>query len=157
MSVRKRVRGRRADPRGLPSCRLVAAVEIRDLCKRFGKVTAVDGLSFDVEAGRVTGFLGPNGAGKSTTLRALLGLVRPTAGTATFGGRRYERLDRPSAQVGAVLEEASFHPGRTGRNHLRVLAAAGEHPVERVDEVLDLVGLAEVADRRAKGYSMGMR
>jgi ABC-2 type transport system ATP-binding protein len=135
----------------------VAAVEIRDLCKRFGKVTAVDGLSFDVEAGRVTGFLGPNGAGKSTTLRALLGLVRPTAGTATFAGHRYEGLDRPSAQVGAVLEEAAFHPGRTGRNHLRVLAAAGEHPAERVDDVLDLVGLADVADRRAKGYSMGMR
>jgi len=135
----------------------MATVEIRDLHKRFGSVEAVKGLSFDVEAGRVTGFLGPNGAGKSTTLRALLGLVRPTAGTATFGGRRYEELERPSGQVGAVLEDASFHPGRSARNHLRVLAAAGEHPAGRVDEVLAGVGLADAADRRVKGYSMGMR
>jgi len=132
-------------------------VEIRDLHKRFGKVEAVKGLSFEIEAGRVTGFLGPNGAGKSTTLRALLGLVRPTAGTATFGGRLYHQLDRPSAQVGAVLEDAAFHPGRTGRNHLRVLAAAGEHPEARVDEVLSTVGLSDAANRRVKGYSMGMR
>jgi ABC-2 type transport system ATP-binding protein len=132
-------------------------VEIRDLHKRFGSVGAVNGLSFDVEAGRVTGFLGPNGAGKSTTLRALLGLVRPTAGTATFGGRRYEELDRPSTRVGAVLEDASFHPGRTARNHLRVLAVAGEHPLERVEEVLAVVDLSDDADRRVKGYSMGMR
>jgi ABC-2 type transport system ATP-binding protein len=135
----------------------MAKVEIRDLYKRFGSVHAVKGLSFDVEAGRVTGFLGPNGAGKSTTLRALLGLVRPTGGTATFGGHRYEELDRPSAQVGAVLEDAAFHPGRTGRNHLRVLAVAGEHPASRVDQVLSDVGLSETADRRVKGYSMGMR
>jgi ABC-2 type transport system ATP-binding protein len=135
----------------------MAAVEIRDLYKRFGSVQAVNGLSFDVERGRVTGFLGPNGAGKSTTLRALLGLVHPTGGTATFGGRRYEELERPSADVGAVLEETSFHPGRTGRNHLRVLATAGEHPLERVDRVLPLVGLHDAADRRVKGYSMGMR
>ena len=132
-------------------------VEIRDLHKRFGNVEAVKGLSFEIEAGRVTGFLGPNGAGKSTTLRALLGLVRPTAGTATFGGRLYHQLDRPSAQVGAVLEDAAFHPGRTGRNHLRVLAAAGEHPEARVDEVLSTVGLSDAANRRVKGYSMGMR
>jgi len=135
----------------------VAAVEIRDLGKRFGSVEAVKSLSFDVEAGRVTGFLGPNGAGKSTTLRALLGLVRPTAGTATFGGRSYEDLDRPSSRVGAVLEDTAFHPGRTARNHLRVLATTGEHPPGRVDEVLDAVGLTEAADRRVKGYSMGMR
>jgi ABC-2 type transport system ATP-binding protein len=135
----------------------MAAVEIRDLHKRFGQVEAVKGLSFDVEPGRVTGFLGPNGAGKSTTLRALLGLVWPTAGSATFGGRRYEELERPSAHVGAVLEDPAFHPGRTGRNHLRVLAAAGEHPVERVDEVLAAVGLDGAANRRVKGYSMGMR
>ena len=135
----------------------MAKVEIRDLYKRFGSVHAVNGLSFDVEAGRVTGFLGPNGAGKSTTLRALLGLVRPTGGTATFGGHRYEELDRPSAQVGAVLEDAAFHPGRTGRNHLRVLAVAGEHPASRVDQVLSDVGLSDAADRRVKGYSMGMR
>jgi ABC-2 type transport system ATP-binding protein len=135
----------------------MAAVEIRDLHKRFGSVNAVNGLSFDVAPGRVTGFLGPNGAGKSTTLRALLGLIRPTDGTATFGGRRYEDLDRPSTQVGAVLEDASFHPGRTARNHLRVLAVTGEHPLDRVDEVLAAVGWSEAADRRVKGYSMGMR
>jgi ABC-2 type transport system ATP-binding protein len=135
----------------------MAAVEIRDLHKRFGEVKAVEGLSFDVEAGRVTGFLGPNGAGKSTTLRALLGLVLPTSGTATFSGSRYEELDRPSTQVGAVLEDAAFHPGRTARNHLRVLAVAGEHPPARVDEVLAAVGLTEAANRRVKGFSMGMR
>jgi ABC-2 type transport system ATP-binding protein len=120
-------------------------------------VQAVSDLSFDVEPGRVTGFLGPNGAGKSTTLRALLGLIHPTTGQATFGGRRYAELDRPSATVGAVLEEASFHPGRSGRNHLRVLAAAGGHPESRVAEVLEGVGLTGAADRRVKGYSMGMR
>ena len=105
----------------------------------------------------MTGFLGPNGAGKSTTLRMLLGLSTRTPGTASFGGRRYEELEHPSAQVGAVLEEASFHPGRSGRNHLRVLAAAGGHPEARVDEVLEQVGLTGAADRRVKGYSMGMR
>ena len=132
-------------------------VEVRDLSKRFGKVDAVKDLSFDVHAGRVTGFLGPNGAGKSTTLRALLGLIHPTAGTATFDGRRYEQLEHPSAAVGAVLEDASFHPGRSARNHLRVLAATGRHPRERVEEVLRAVGLDDAADRRVKGYSMGMR
>jgi ABC-2 type transport system ATP-binding protein len=120
-------------------------------------VQAVRDLSFAVDSGRVTGFLGPNGAGKSTTLRILLGLVHPNAGTAAFGGRRYEELPHPSAEVGAVLEDASFHPGRTGRNHLRVLAAAGAHPPSRVNEVLDQVDLAGAADRRVKGYSMGMR
>jgi ABC-2 type transport system ATP-binding protein len=135
----------------------MAPVEIRGLSKRFRNVLAVDDLSFDIEAGRVTGFLGPNGAGKSTTLRALLGLVRPSGGTATFGGRRYEELERPSTKVGAVLEDASFHPGRTGRNHLRVLAVTGRHPHERVDDVLATVGLTDAADRPVKGYSMGMR
>ena len=135
----------------------MAAIEIRDLVKRFGEVEAVRGLTFSVEPGRVTGFLGPNGAGKSTTLKALLGLVRPSAGSATFDGRRYDELDRPSATVGAVLEDASFHPGRSGRNHLRVLAAAGGHPQGRVDEVLTFVGLADAANRRVDGYSMGMR
>ncbi|HUR84469.1 MAG TPA: ATP-binding cassette domain-containing protein [Solirubrobacteraceae bacterium] len=135
----------------------MAPVEIRDLTKRFGRFEAVKNLSFDVEPGRVTGFLGPNGAGKSTTLRALLGLVRPSAGTATFDGRRYEELERPSTRVGAVLEDAAFHPGRTGRNHLRVMAVTGEHPAERVDAVLADVGLTEAADRPVKGYSMGMR
>jgi ABC-2 type transport system ATP-binding protein len=135
----------------------VAAIEFDGLVKRFGGVEAVRGLSFTVEPGRVTGFLGPNGAGKSTTLKALLGLLRPTAGTATFDGQPYHRLERPSATVGAVLEEASFHPGRSGRNHLRVLAAAGGHPPGRVDEVLEMVGLTDAGGRRVKGYSMGMR
>jgi ABC-2 type transport system ATP-binding protein len=133
------------------------AIEIKGLSKSFGKVRAVEDLSFSVEAGRVTGFLGPNGAGKSTTLRALLGLVHADDGTALFAGRRYEDLEHPSAAVGAVLEDASFHPGRTGRNHLRILAAAGSHPPERVAEVLAQVELAHAADRRVGGYSMGMR
>jgi len=135
----------------------MAPVEIRALTKRFGTVEAVTDLSFEIEAGRVTGFLGPNGAGKSTTLRALLGLVHPTAGTATFDGRHYEQLERPSTRVGAVLEDAAFHPGRSGRNHLRVLAVTGGHPQGRVEEVLGIVGLTSAADRPAKGYSMGMR
>ena len=135
----------------------MATVEVRDLSKNFGKVQAVKHLSFDVEAGRVTGFLGPNGAGKSTTLRALLGLIHPTAGTATFDGKRYDELEHPSASVGAVLEDASFHPGRSARNHLRVLATTGQHPHTRVEEVLHDVGLTQAADRRVKGYSMGMK
>ena len=136
---------------------MAAAIEIEGLSKRFGRVRAVSDLSFTVSPGRVTGFLGPNGAGKSTTLRMLLGLVRPDAGSATFAGCRYDRLARPSAQVGAVLEHAGFHPGRSARNHLRVLAAAGGHPASRVDDVLAQVGLEESADRRVKGYSLGMR
>jgi ABC-2 type transport system ATP-binding protein len=135
----------------------MAPVEIRDLSKHFGGVAAVNHLSFDIEAGRVTGFLGPNGAGKSTTLRALLGLVQPSSGAATFGGQRYDALDEPSAYVGAVLEDASFHPGRSARNHLRILAVTGGHPAGRVDEVLSAVGLTDAADRLVKGYSMGMR
>jgi ABC-2 type transport system ATP-binding protein len=133
------------------------AIEIDGVCKRFGSVRAVTDLGFTVHAGRVTGFLGPNGAGKSTTLRMLLGLIHADRGSATFGGRRYAQLARPSAHVGAVLEHASFHPGRTGRNHLRVLAAAGAHPPGRADDVLEEVGLTSAADRRVKGYSMGMR
>jgi ABC-2 type transport system ATP-binding protein len=136
---------------------MAPVVEVRDLSKRFGGVAAVNNLSFDIEAGRVTGFLGPNGAGKSTTLRALLGLVRPSSGSATFGGLRYDELDQPSTRVGAVLEDASFHPGRSGRNHLRILAITGRHPAGRVDEVLAAVGLTDAADRPVKGYSMGMR
>jgi len=135
----------------------VAPVEVRDLSKRFGHFAAVEELSFDIEAGRVTGFLGPNGAGKSTTLRALLGLVRPSSGSATFDGQRYDELERPAARVGAVLEDASFHPGRSARNHLRILAATGGHAADRVDEALSTVGLEDAADRRVKGYSMGMR
>ena len=136
---------------------MTTAIEIHGVSKRFGKVQAVDDLSFEVGAGRVTGFLGPNGAGKSTTLRMLLGLVRPDAGGGSFEGKRYEELPHPSAHVGAVLEDASFHPGRSGRNHLRVLAALGRHPAGRVDEVLAEVGLTDAAGRRVKGYSMGMR
>src|SRR3954468_22273917 len=105
----------------------MAPVEIRGLSKRFGHFAAVEELSFDIGAGRVTGFLGPNGAGKSTTLRALLGLVRPSSGSATFDGQRYDELERPAVCVGAVLEDTSFHPGRSARNHLRVLAATGGH------------------------------
>jgi ABC-2 type transport system ATP-binding protein len=134
-----------------------AAIEIDGLSKRFGKVQAVSDMSFGVDASRVTGFLGPNGAGKSTTLRMLLGLIHADRGSGTINGRRYQDLEHPSRQVGAVLENASFHPGRSGRNHLRVLAAAGEHPAERVTELLEQVGLTAAADRRVKGYSMGMR
>src|SRR5215207_4863050 len=135
----------------------MAPVEFRDLSKRFAGVAAVEDLSFDIEAGRVTGFLGPNGAGKSTTLRALLGLVRPSSGSATFNGQRYDELEQPAARVGAVLEDASFHPGRSARDHLRILAATGGHPAGRVDEVLAAVDLDHAADRRVKGFSMGMR
>jgi ABC-2 type transport system ATP-binding protein len=135
----------------------MAAIEVQGISKRFGSVEAVKDLSFTVESGRVTGFLGPNGAGKSTTLRILLGLVHADGGNAAFDGSHYEQLSHPSAHVGAVLEEASFHPGRTGRNHLRVLAQAGSHPPGRVDEVLERVGLDTAANRRVKGYSMGMR
>jgi ABC-2 type transport system ATP-binding protein len=133
------------------------AIEITNLSKRFGNIEAVRDLSFEVAFGRVTGFLGPNGAGKSTTLRTLLGLIHPTTGAATFGGRRYAELEHPSKHVGAVLEETSFHPGRSGRNHLRVLAVTGGHPFERVEEVLAEVELTAAADRRVNGYSMGMR
>jgi ABC-2 type transport system ATP-binding protein len=135
----------------------VAAIEISDLSKSFGPVKAVRDLSFSVEKGRVTGFLGPNGAGKSTTIRMLLGLIRIDSGTASFDGTRYGDLPAPSSQVGAVLEDASFHPGRTGRNHLRILAAAGGQPRHRVEEVLELTGIADAGNRRVKGYSMGMR
>jgi ABC-2 type transport system ATP-binding protein len=136
----------------------LSTIEIDHVSKSFGKLQAVRDLSFTVESGRVTGFLGPNGAGKSTTLRMLLGLIHSDGGSATFAGRRYEELEHPSRQVGAVLENASFHPGRNGRNHLRTLAAAGEHPESRVDEVLEQVELkGDAASRRVKGYSMGMR
>jgi ABC-type Na+ transport system ATPase subunit NatA len=135
----------------------VAAIEVVSLTKRFGTVTAVRDLTFTAREGRVTGFLGPNGAGKSTTLRALLGLIRPTEGSARFDGRAYAELEAPSRRVGAILEDTAFHPGRTGRGHLRVLAAAGAHPRRRVDEVLELVELTGAADRRIKGYSLGMR
>ena len=132
-------------------------IEVAGLTKRFGRTVAVDDLSFRCERGAVTGFLGPNGAGKTTTLRALLGLVRPDAGTATIDGEPYARLHDPVRRVGAVLETSAFHPGRSGRNHLRVLATAARLPPTRVDEVLALVELAGDARRRVKGYSLGMR
>jgi len=127
------------------------------LTKRYGDVTAVSGLSFELEAGSVTGFLGPNGAGKTTTLRMLLGLAEPTDGSALLFGRRFAELERPATRVGAVLDSADLHPGRTGRDHLRVLARVARVPRSRVDEMLALVDLAGAADRRVKGYSLGMR
>ncbi|SIS00803.1 ABC transporter ATP-binding protein [Microbacterium sp. RURRCA19A] len=132
-------------------------LEFSGLTKRFGAVSAVDGLTARVEPGLVTGFLGPNGAGKTTSLRMLLGLVRPTSGSATIGGRRYSDIDRPLQTVGAALEASSFHPGRSASNHLKAYARAARLPLSRVDEVLGLVGLADVAGRRVGGYSLGMR
>jgi ABC-2 type transport system ATP-binding protein len=125
--------------------------------KRYGPITAVDDLSFEIRPGAVTGFLGPNGAGKTTTLRMLLGLAEPTAGRATIFGRVYGELENPLATVGAVLETAGFHPWRSARHHLRMLTAAAGIPGERVDEVLRLVGLADAANRRVGGFSLGMR
>jgi ABC-2 type transport system ATP-binding protein len=127
------------------------------LTKRFGSVLAVDDLSFRLEAGTVTGFIGPNGAGKTTTLRMLLGLVRPDAGTTLVFGRPYRELEDPARRVGAVLEAADFHPGRSGREHLITLALAARLPVSRVDDVLEMVGLTHAARRRVKTYSLGMR
>jgi ABC-2 type transport system ATP-binding protein len=134
-----------------------AAIEVAGLTKQYGPVRAVDDLSFSVRAGAVTGFLGPNGAGKTTTLRMVLGLARPTAGHATVMGRRYADLDDPARTVGANLEIAGAHPGRSGRDHLRSLAAMAGLPHARVEEVLELVELREAARRRAGKYSMGMR
>jgi ABC-2 type transport system ATP-binding protein len=131
-------------------------IEARQLTKRFGEKVAVDHLSFTVEPGRVTGFLGPNGAGKSTTMRLICGLDRPNSGTATIGGLAYNRLRKPLDTVGAVLEARSVHPGRSARNHLLFLAQTQEIPARRVDEVLDLVGLREVAHKRAGTFSLGM-
>ena len=132
-------------------------IVVSNLTKYFGKVRAVDDLSFQVEPGTVTGFLGPNGAGKTTTLRCLLGLVTPTKGSTTVEGRRYADLADPLGTVGAALEAASFHPGRTARNHLRVLCAAASLPDARADEVLGLTGITDAANRRLRGFSMGMR
>jgi ABC-2 type transport system ATP-binding protein len=132
-------------------------IDVRGLTKRFGGVTAVDQLSFTVEPGTVVGFLGPNGAGKTTTLRMLLGLVRPDSGTATINRLAYRDLPEPLHQVGAVLEASSYHPGRTARGHLRVQALAGQADESRIEDVLDVVGLADAADRRVGGFSLGMR
>jgi ABC-2 type transport system ATP-binding protein len=132
-------------------------LEFHSLSKRFGATLAVDQLSFAAKPGRVLGFLGPNGAGKTTSLRTLLGLTLPTSGSATVDGRPYRELRDPVQVVGAVLEGPQFHPGRTGRNHLRVLAAAAGLPRSRVEEVLSLVELTGAGDKRVKGYSLGMR
>ncbi len=137
--------------------RRVPAIEVAGLTKRFGETLAVDDLSFTVEPGRIVGFLGPNGAGKTTTLRIVLGLVRPTAGTATVEGRPYVALDDPVRTVGALLDGGMLHPGRSGRNHLRSLARASGVSDARVNELLELVALSGAADRRAGGYSLGMR
>ena len=132
-------------------------IDVSQLSKAFGPVQAVSDLTLIVEPGQVTGFLGPNGAGKTTTLRMLLGLVRPSSGSATFGGVGYHDLEQPLAMVGTALEASSFHPGRTARAHLRIYATAAAIDAGRVDRVLTQVGLAEHADRRVGGYSLGMR
>jgi len=133
------------------------AIEVSGLTKRFGPVLAVDDLSFTADEGRVVGFLGPNGAGKTTTLRMLLGLVNPTAGRATVLGSNFVELSDPVHTVGAVLDGGMLHPGRSGRNHLRALGKASGVSDQRVDELLGLVALSDAADRRAGGYSLGMR
>jgi ABC-2 type transport system ATP-binding protein len=132
-------------------------VLVSSLTKRYGEVVAVDDVTFSLRSGTVTGFLGPNGAGKTTTLRLLLGLAEPSSGEALVFGRRYRELDQPARRVGAVLESNDFHPGRSGRDHLRALAIAGEIPTRRVEEVLELVELDPAAARRVRTYSLGMR
>jgi ABC-2 type transport system ATP-binding protein len=132
-------------------------IDVRGLTKEYRGVMAVDDLSFTVEPGRVTGFLGPNGAGKTTTLRMLLGLVEPTAGTATIGGVRYADLDQPIRRVGAILEAGAAHKDRTGRDHLRIVCQSAGIPLARADEVLELVGLGAAGNRTFRGYSLGMR
>ena len=134
-----------------------SVVECRALSKTYGDVVAVDGISFALQPGTVTGFLGPNGAGKTTTLRLLLGLAEPTSGEALVFGRRYRELEQPVRHVGAVLESTDYHPSRSGRDHLRTLALAAELPLTRVEQVLELVELGAAAERRVRTYSLGMR
>jgi ABC-2 type transport system ATP-binding protein len=131
-------------------------IQVRNLTKHFGPNIAVDNLSFEVQAGRVTGFLGPNGAGKTTTLRMILGLMHPEKGTATVDGVTYQGLRAPMREVGAVLDAKAYQPGRKARDHLLALAQASRIPVKRVDEVLGFVGLSDVANRRAGNFSLGM-
>ena len=131
-------------------------IEVTNLTKRYGHTTAVDDLSFTVQPGIVTGFLGPNGAGKSTTMRMILGHDRPTSGTATLNGRRLDQLPAPLTELGALLEAKAVHPKRTARNHLRALAASTGIADRRVDEVLDIVGLTDVATQAAGEFSLGM-
>jgi ABC-2 type transport system ATP-binding protein len=132
-------------------------IQVRGLTKQYGAVRAVDDLTFDVQPGKVTGFLGPNGAGKSTTMRMVLGLDRPTAGRALVGGRPFAGLAEPLRAAGALLDAQAVHPGRSGRDHLRVAARTHGIPLRRVDEVVDQVGLGPAARRRVRGYSLGMR
>jgi ABC-2 type transport system ATP-binding protein len=134
-----------------------ATIEVAGLRKRFGSTLALDGMTFTVQPGLVTGFVGPNGAGKSTTMRVILGLDAPDAGTALIGGRRYATLHRPLTVVGSLLDAAALQPSRSARNHLRWLACSQGLPIRRVDEVLDQAGLASVARRRAGGFFLGMR
>jgi ABC-2 type transport system ATP-binding protein len=131
-------------------------ITAHSLTKRYGAATAVDGLTFEVPPGVVTGFLGPNGSGKSTTMRIIMGLDAPTSGSALIGGKRFSELAWPLREVGGLLDAKAFHPARSARNHLRWLALANDIPLTRVDEVLDQVGLTSVADRRAGKYSLGM-
>lgn len=133
------------------------AIEVEHLTKRYGERTVVSDLSFVARPGRVTGFLGPNGSGKSTTMKIMLDLASSESGRATIGGRRYRDLPDPTAIVGALLESNAFHPSRSGRNHLRILAVADGIDLDRVDELLELVGLGDAADRRVGAYSLGMR
>ncbi|MER5877678.1 ATP-binding cassette domain-containing protein [Streptomyces sp. NPDC001910] len=135
----------------------MTSIDVHELTKEYGGRRAVDHLTFSVLPGRVTGFLGPNGAGKSTTMRLVLGLDRPTSGSATVGGRVYASLDEPLRQVGALLDAGAAHGSRTARDHLRALAATNRIPGRRVDEVLEEAGLASVARRRVRTYSLGMR
>ena len=136
---------------------MTSAVELNGLTKSFGDIRAVDDVSAVAVPGQVTALLGPNGAGKTTTLRMLLGLVAPTSGTATFGGRRYDELSDPVCEVGAVLESSGFHPGRTALDHLRILATAARLPADAPRRVLAETGLAQDARRRVGGFSLGMR
>jgi ABC-2 type transport system ATP-binding protein len=135
----------------------MSTISFHNLTKRYGSILAVDDLSFDVRPGRVTGFLGPNGSGKTSTLRILLGLATATAGTAAIGGLAYHQLPDPVRQVGAALDSNTFHPGRSAAQHLRIIATVAGLPRRRVDEVLGLVGLCDVAGRRVGGFSLGMR
>ena len=135
----------------------MSVIAAQGLTKRYGAVTAVDGLSFKLVPGRVTGFLGANGSGKSTTIRLLLGLARPARGAITIGGLRYGELSDPLRHIGALVDPGVFHPGRTGRSALRVIAKSARIPAARVDEVLALTGLTSAAGRRVGGYSTGMK
>jgi len=136
---------------------MVAAIEFLDLAKKYGKVRSVRKLTASIAEGKITGLLGPNGAGKSTSLRCLLGLARPTSGSATILGVKYKDLKNPLSQIGAVLDSRGFHGGLTGRQNLKVMAAAAKIKDSRVDEVLTLVDLGSAANKKAKSYSLGMK